>query len=350
MGGPPGVIRPGEREAFKRCRREWDFSARARGGYEPVPAQTGPDHGRALKDALAVYYFPGMWEWDRSIVRPLAREGFLRSTDDEEEMVRGVGVLDRYFEWASAVDDFVPIRVETDFDVPVPDPAAPDRDLATAAGHPVRYRGRADLVVVDVRDNYWIVEHRVTAGPWAAEHDLLLDERSTAAAWAWERFFLGMRIAGVVHNELRTDAAPESAAAAMPVAPPVAAGTARHRRMYAQGPGPSGDVTVQELPGMFRRTRVPLPAARLEAVGRQLAAEALDMLAPDVPVYPNPSPANCGRCDYRAPCRATALDADPADVLARSYRKREPEELVEGRLGGVTWAMGRGAAPPRFDD
>ena|GEM_PF-5437789 len=30
------------------------------------------DLDRAVRDGLAVYYFPGRWEWDRAVVRPLA--------------------------------------------------------------------------------------------------------------------------------------------------------------------------------------------------------------------------------------------------------------------------------------
>jgi hypothetical protein len=38
---------------------------------------------------------------------------------------------------------------------------------------------------------------------------------------------------------------------------------------------------------------------------------------------------------------------DPAPILAGSFRARDPEREA-GRLGGVTWSMNRGAAPPRF--
>jgi hypothetical protein len=39
-------------------------------------------------------------------------------------------------------------------------------------------------------------------------------------------------------------------------------------------------------------------------------------------------------------------DAEP--LLAAGYRTRPAPELVEGRLGGQTWSMNRGARPPRF--
>jgi len=46
------------------------------------------------------------------------------------------------------------------------------------------------------------------------------------------------------------------------------------------------------------------------------------------------------------------LDPDGADVaeMARSdgFWPRPADNQEEGRLGGRSWAMGRGAAPPKF--
>ncbi|MDQ3901122.1 MAG: hypothetical protein M3319_12050, partial [Actinomycetota bacterium] len=73
------VARPWESELFRRCRRAWDLGARERRDYEPIePAQVF-SFGEAIHDALDVYYFPGMWDWNRAIVRPLAIAGFEKS-------------------------------------------------------------------------------------------------------------------------------------------------------------------------------------------------------------------------------------------------------------------------------
>jgi hypothetical protein len=71
-----------DRAAFKRCRRQWDFGARERQNLEPVAVPAGPDLDLAVRDALAVYYFP-----------------------------------------------FSPIQVECAFEVNLPDPAGGDREL-----------------------------------------------------------------------------------------------------------------------------------------------------------------------------------------------------------------------------
>ena len=91
-----------ERAAFKRCRRSWDLGARVRRGLEPVDAPLVGEH--PAREALAVHYFPGMWAWDRSIVRPLV----LKAAGPAAEYV------ERYVDWAAGVDDFEPVRVEFD--------------------------------------------------------------------------------------------------------------------------------------------------------------------------------------------------------------------------------------------
>ncbi|MGH9055743.1 MAG: hypothetical protein ACRDYY_07770 [Acidimicrobiales bacterium] len=61
-------ISAAERAAFLGCRRRWDFGSANRMNLEPAPPPLAPDLGRALKDALAIYYFPGMWDWPRDVV------------------------------------------------------------------------------------------------------------------------------------------------------------------------------------------------------------------------------------------------------------------------------------------
>ena len=98
----------------------------------------------------------------------------------------------------------------------------------------------------------------------------------------------------------------------------------------------------------FRRTRITRTRAELEACGRQVADEALEMTSQGLIVYPSPSVANCAPCPYREPCIAVNMGTDERAILEANYRNRGPEEIVEGRLGGVTWSMNRGARPPKF--
>jgi hypothetical protein len=385
-------LRPWDREWFKRCRRAWDLGSRTRRNLEPLapPSSFQLDLVRALRDALAVYYFPGMWEWDRNIVLPLAFQAFTKAITTQEEkyeattpltakeredcerqLASGKELLEHYIPWARTVDRFWPVRVETDFDAQVPDFRNPGHDLVSPGGQPIHYQGRIDMLVVDEHDAYWIVRHRLAPEGFPDLDLLFLDDEQVAACWAWELFYLGMRISGTIHNEFRLGGAPpdpaepvrrpraahawararannRAAAQSEGYAPePATVPVPGHRRMYAKAEREPDEVVVEEGGGMFRRTRIPRSRAELDALAERLAMEALDMTDPGLVLYPTPSVAHCSACEYRAPCLAMNESGDVEAVLSADYRTRPPDLPAEGRLGGVTWSMNRGAAPPR---
>jgi hypothetical protein len=372
------VVTAAERASFARCRRQWDFAAGMRQDLEPLHRSALPDLDRAVRDALAVYYFPGMWDWDRGVRLPLVTQGLERALDQQRQrgqdhagdwpdlLDEGRRLLDRYVRWAPTVDRFAPVLVETDFEVTVLDPARPGAGLVTAAGEAIRYSGRIDLMAVDARDAYWIVRHRVVDGDWPPTEQLVADEESLAACWAWEQFYLGMAITGTVYNELqRPSAAGNPArravrpwrrlrAAARPVVrqhEPSGGGRSipQHRRMYARTREPGrAEPIEQRVEGGFRRTWLRRRPADVAAAGRRLGADIAEMARLDVDVYPEPSDQNCPSCPYLDPCLARSAGNDARPILLSGYRKRPPGNLEEGRLGGRAWGMGRGAAPPRF--
>src|SRR2546423_9991844 len=73
------VLMAADRAYFKRFRCAWEFGGTNRQNLElAVPASI--DLHAAVREGLAVYYFPGMWEWrNRSIVERLAFEAFDRT-------------------------------------------------------------------------------------------------------------------------------------------------------------------------------------------------------------------------------------------------------------------------------
>ncbi|MGH3930154.1 MAG: hypothetical protein ACRDTF_09280 [Pseudonocardiaceae bacterium] len=336
------------------------MGSRNRQNFELNPQQGMVDLNRAVRDALAVYYFPGMWEWNRAIVQPLVHQALEKSvhgqpdTDDQSRRAaldRGHALLDAYAAWAPTVDYFTPARVETDFDVNIPDPASLgsdllSSDLLTPDGDPIRYTDRVDLLVIDEADAYWVVQHRLVVDHWADQDALQLDEQTIVWCWAWPLFYLGMRIAGTMYNEIRADSGELDAT----VSSGEVAGhqQVRHRRMYARSAVVPRERVRAEGTGGFRRTRIPRGAAELAAAGANLAAEARAATSTDLEIYPTPAPEVCMRCSYLAPCLVLNEGGDASVELARSYRHRPPETVQEGRLGGVAWSMNRGAAPPRW--
>lgn len=429
------VIQPPDRELFKRCRRAWDFGARTRRNLEPggaadLPAADRPAADpsdadprgrdtrrvvdRALRDALAVYYFPGMWDWQPMVVLPLVFQAFDRSVSEQcagRELGSGLRaaiggarrLLERYTAWAPSVDRFAPIRVASDVDVQVPDPRSPAEGLAVEGGlggGAVRYSDRVDLLVIDEHNAYWALTHRVVRGGLPDTDQLLLDEQCLAWCWAFELSYPGMRLAGTIYNELRAGGADpdgadlgsddpagrdpggrdpggdrgsgdpgsrdrgsgdrdsgdpggpgEAAWGAAEGSAPGRSVVSQHRQAYAppttaREPPPGSPRISQRQDGPFRRTQIRRGRSEIAEFGTRLGLQALDMIDPALRLYPNPGPRTCAECAYRAPCIAVNEGADVEAVIAASYRPRPAEPPEEGRLGGSTWSVGRGAAPP----
>jgi hypothetical protein len=295
------VVTADDRGWFDRCRRAWDLGALARRSLEASRPPPGPVLERALRDALAVHYYPGMWTWDRRIVEPLVRSAFARGGGP----IEANGLVDSFLEWSPAHDRFTPVRTESDIEVFVPDPDRPESNLASPDGSAVRYRDRVALVLLDEDGRCWLGAYRIVAD-FASDDELRLDEREVTACWAWEQDHLGMRVSGTQYTELRVE--------------PIA----------------------------FRRSVVTRSRPELEGAARRLGLEARAMTTTPERVEPTPSWAHCRACAFRAPCIAMNRGDDAADLLARDYRLRPPDALEEGRLGGVSWGLGRGAAPPKF--
>lgn len=288
---------------FHRCRRAWDLGAGTRQNLEPREQLRPFDLGVALRAGLAAWYFPAMWAWQRSLVRPIALDSFATSMHRQrgdaadpaafpegewaEALARGREILEEYLDWAPTVDDFTTVRVGAGFDVVVPDPDQAGAGLVAAGGGGVRLKGGMDLLVSDEHHRLWLVEHRMVERAWPDRDTLALGYRAGVACWAVERQY-DARVGGVFFNELRL------------------------------GPGPGN---------RFRRTRVRKTPTELRRLRQQFARVAGEMTDPALPVYPDPSPEHCAGCAFVAPCLAMGAGEDATAILAERYRARVPEEI-----------------------
>jgi hypothetical protein len=254
---------------------------------------------RAVRDALAIYYYPGMWDWDRAVRLPLVTQALDRA--DPRVQAPGRALLDRYVTWAPPVDRFAPVMVAADFDVAVPDPGEPSSGLVTADGAAVHYGGRIDLLAADQHDAYWIVRHRLAGDGWTPVRDLAADQEALAACWAWQQFYLGMTITGTIWNELRVThdepppparrwpwrrrPAPSPAGQAPLVRQHEPSGGGRslphHRRQQARASEPARAEPVEQVTGDgFRRTWIRHRPAEVAAAGQRLARDLAAIVAP----------------------------------------------------------------------
>ena len=203
-------ISPEDRARFKRCRRQWDFASPHRRDLEPAESNETSTLSTALKDALAVYYYPGTWDWQHQLKQSLVHKAMRRSLEEAgavDGLATATALLDCYDAWAATVDDFAPVKIQHDVTALVRDPVDPELGLLTPDGSGVVYACRVDLLAVDAADEYWVVRHQIVDG-WRTAEELVFDEEAIAACWAWEQDYIGMEVAGTIHNEIRIDGPP----------------------------------------------------------------------------------------------------------------------------------------------
>jgi hypothetical protein len=349
-----------DRARFKRCRRQWDFASPHRRGLEPI-ANVDPVLPAVVTDALAVYYYPGTWDWQPEVRRLLVHKAVARALDEADvagatdSLPTAMAVIDAYDAWASTVDDFAPVKIGHDVRGLVPDPRDPERGLTTPDGSAVIYTCRIDLLAVDAADEYWVVRHQV-ADEFAELDALIGDEAAIAGCWAWEQEYLGMEISGTIHNQVRLTGPldPHAAASAAKSArvrqtEPSGGGRAipQHRRLSARTSRSDETRHVEQFTaGLLRRTRIRRSRAEIGAVGLRIGAEAIQMNSE--PAITPTFAAHCQMCEFSAPCLALVEGRNPEPMLAAGYRRRPGEDQAKPRLGQSTWGFGRGAAPPRW--
>ncbi|HEX3425991.1 MAG TPA: hypothetical protein VHT30_07660 [Acidimicrobiales bacterium] len=374
------IVRPKELREYRRCRREWDLGSQIRRRYAPKLPSMDSVFDKAIRDALAVYYFPAMDDWNRAIVRPLTIKGFDRSMTEgrtahdkwapltpeeeqeyEDKVLLGQVMLNNYFVWAAALDDFDSIFADHDIWAPIPNPDDPQHDLGTLDGRPMRYMGRMDQLICDPDDELWIVEHRVVRGDWTPNEELIDDDVMRSHCWHTQIAYPQMLIAGTVTNELRVDGQLE--------APPVEEIVERDQRTMigsrhvqtrrsplaidphstpaSRSAGTEEDyIALQQDNGLFRRTVIRRNQEQMRKIGVAVADDAVQVRDPNLPAPPTFSD-YCAVCEFRAPCDAMESGGDWQAILEADYFQRaedsEEESLrhsdhrvgVRASLGGM---------------
>ena len=240
------VVTQPDREAFRRCRRQWDLQARMRRDLEPVTGRAGAGPaGRPARRARRLllprhvglgprHHDPAGAPGLRPGARPATGTGCHRSAASRlaaGTAAAGHDLLGRYVGWAPGVDTLLPrahrrrLRRAGHSTRPGPAPGSPAPD-----GQPVRFRGRIDLLAVDQHDAYWLVRHRVVPGDWPAA-----GRAGRRRAGAGGRVGVGAVLSGPGHR--RDDlqrVAPRRRRHSAGRTSPVRAGIAQHGRFGRQ--------------------------------------------------------------------------------------------------------------------
>ena len=362
------VIRTSDRIGFKKCRRQYDWSGIDRENWVPLRGAKPLEFGTDCHAGWAAYYDPLTWDLLKS---PATRDvvlqnvwaeymkshkkhrqkaidasdydtlGLEQEDDYAERIILARGMFDNYFEWAPLEDNFTPVEVEVDFEVPILDDKG-EHYHCDCHGWPVFYQGRLDGIVQDQFGWYWILEHKTTSVMGDTSH-LILDEQTGSYAWAIQHM-LGVRVLGILYNE---------ALKKVPHAPPQLVSTRKGRNfsiakdmdttyeLYLDTITKAGEpiVLYEEILNylkhqgnkFLRRTPVNRNAEELADIGHRIYLEAQDMLDPDLKIYPNPNRFTCMQCAFRSPCIAKNDGSDYEFLLNADFRQRTSVEISARR-------------------
>lgn len=311
------------------------------------------EFGTAMHAAWATYYDPDLWHIPRTEIVDLMLSEFLKVVNEQksryldlkqdlpyeleeefnERVELGTEMIKHYCRWAPTVDNFTPVKVEVEFEVPIKNPGTGAELRCECHGWPVVYQGRLDGIVRDQFGYYWVLEHK-TAGQLQPTTFLPLDDQVGSYAWAMRE--LGLQVRGIIYNEALKDW-PE---------PPKRLKSPRLGRNYSvnKNQRTTYEIYLQTLIDagedislyteileylkelgnpFFRRSAVHRSDRELDDIGRRIYLETLDIIDPNLRIYPNPSRINCNGCSFREPCIMKQEGSDYDFILRELYVLRE---------------------------
>jgi hypothetical protein len=376
-----------ERKSFRGCRRRWDWIFRE--GWYPIITAKPLDFGTAYHVAKEVLYDPNTWGMDREVLLEVAIKAFRDKTnaqrakvlnsdllldddvdgDFDERVELGVGMLRNY--WNNIAPGFdeglKPLAVEASFMVPIPNPETGEEmwckcdvcyqkarkwDEARGEEHwpeggwqglPVVYAGRIDCLMQDENGGVWIVDWKTAARLPENQEWLDLDDQIASYCWAFMK--LGMKVRGFIYVEQKK---------AFPL-PPTRNKHQRLGRWYSVKADMDTDYetylkTIKEgdpeglKAGVYdnylndlqvngrlyhRRTKQYKSTEELGQVQKNLGEEVLDMLEPNLRLYPNPGRFGCTTCAFLTPCVEKNRGSDYTFALETMFERRPAYYLRE---------------------
>jgi hypothetical protein len=396
-------IHTSERLSFRACRRRhhWLFVDRWYPQTTPKPLEFGSAFHKAMetwydpdlwgKDAetretLTLLAFKNMTLEQKGKYLSL-NDGQIDAELDQdfkERIELGEGMIRYHCRKVSPKLDsnLKPLKVEIEFEVPILDPdgnnmwckcdncwklftkhfnADPEDTSQKVSwlGLPVTYGGRIDCLMEDEFGRLWIVDWKTAARLSGQEEQdvpdefIMLDDQITSYCWAL--WVLGLPIAGFIHHEMKK---------AFPLEPEP---NKQQRKgcwysvnkqqntsydMYVETVG-EGDPTglasgayddflawlKEEGPRYYSRKNVSRNEAELRNAGFNIWQEAMDMVDPNLRIYPSPGRFGCTFCAYRQPCIGMNRDEDVEYMFLSNFEKRtrrywEVEPMSTDSKGG----------------
>jgi len=371
-------IHVSEARSFRGCRRRWYWHFRQ--NYNPPITPKPLEFGVAYHLAMEVLHNPKTWKFPHDVLGALAEKAFVEECrrqkkeylrqreaygmdaseeeDYEERVTLGRGMI-RYYVTNKLPElqaEFTPTHVETSFEVLLKDEQGNTIYCKCSncrlvfsktgggrwKGNPVVFAGRVDLIVHDSQGDYWIWDWKTAAQLAQQEVFLELDDQIARYVWAL-RHRLGLNIRGFIYFEIRKGF-PE---------PPAENKTVRLGRSFSVNKNQTTDyetyrnhvaihdkaayesgayddfLTYLQASGVefFRKFVVFKSDYELGQVGINLLLETLDMLDPNVRLYPSPGRFGCQTCAFQVPCISKNSGQDYEYTLETLYEIKPPYYL-----------------------
>lgn len=372
-------IHSSERRAFRGCRRRWDWSFRDH--YTPARTHKALEFGIAFHEGMEQIYEPSRWHTttdEQKLEYAIAafteivtaqRTNYLKESHQEfaqnpigddyaERMDLGIGMLNHYVRNVHPQADrfYEPVKVEVPFSVPLvypeglrlPNDAKPGDQLTCSRSSdcgqehpnpaPVTLNGRVDAIFEDiVNGGYYIVDWKSAAQLISDGEFLQMDDQVSSYCAALS-LILNIDVRGFLYAEIRKDypRPPEplkreyrgrkfSTNANQATTPKLARQTFMEGDLAGYEAGFYDEYLKkleQDPPKFHQRFPIIQPESKLANVLKNVAMEAMDIIDPDLLIYPAPSKMNCSGCAFKAPCLAKFED-EPYEYTLKSMFGRK---------------------------
>ena len=348
---PVARIRTSDRIAFKRCRRKWGWSSHMRMNRTEDQARAPLWSGSGFHFAMEDYHGENKYKHPRlafmAYVDAINQTESKRVPHDVEEQIELIcAMCDYYVEWLGnrdALKTFVfegKQQIEVEFEIPIPI----DPDYVRACGYSkVVYQGTLDRVIQDEHDRIWILDYK-SAKLFATQH-LDTDPQIGAYLWAGSVLYPGQPVTGFVYQQHLKKILEPPKFLASKKSFSTAKNQATTHRIYKNAlinlygsvqAASAGEVeylnylATMEDPNydaLIRRDWEYRNEVQIQSEGEKIMLEAMDMINPDLPMYPNPTRDCSFDCTQKMTCVMMDDGSDwEADLMSSTIPRNDEKE------------------------
>lgn len=354
------TVRGSDKSTFKRCRRLWNWTSHLKENLRPLqtaaPLWMGSMMHYGLEDFHGYKRYKTAKHAGEAYVAACIQYAKVKDlpmpVEWQHDAMRCLSMLEYYedvwlpirTDYPTYVRDGVP-QVEVNVSLPLDDNILyklGNRNtvdsLLTQYPNGIEFRMQFDRVSIDDADNLWIVEYK-TAASFQTDH-LALDPQITAYLAAAEMIYPEKNIAGVIYQQhkkhLVKDPEPLKAGT-LSIKKDQATSHTLYRKKLLEIHGNINEIPEKNIEYLntlaekqddnkdyfIKRDFIERSALSLSLFKHNLVYETIDMLNPDIVLYPNPT-RDCGRmCAFHDACKSMEDGDDVKLILDATTMKKE---------------------------